>query len=60
MKSESVSPYMTTSEVAEYLRLSRSTILAYVKEGKLKPGNTNRKFIFRREDVIAFGKTLFG
>jgi len=59
MKPERESPYMTTNEVADFLRLSKSTVLQFVKEGKLMPGGTDNKFIFRRGDIVEFGKTLF-
>lgn len=46
---------LTAAEIAEALRVSRPTILAWVEEGKLKafsPGPRSHRFY--REDVLKF------
>ncbi len=45
---------LTRSEAAELLNVTPTTLTKYVKEGKLKAGGTERKYLFMKNDLIKF------
>lgn len=45
---------LSREEAANYLNVSTTTITKYVKEGRLRHGGTNRKYLFRKSDLDKF------
>lgn len=45
---------LTRDEAAEFLNMSPATLSKYVKEGRVKAGGTERKYSFRKSDLIKF------
>lgn len=54
MQSDNTRPIMTIDEVADYLRVNRSTITRKAKSGELKSHKIGTRRLFKREDVWAF------
>lgn len=57
-RSRSSTPWMTTEEAAQYLKVKRRTLLLLVRQGKVKAypalGIRRRVWRFRREDLDAY------
>jgi excisionase family DNA binding protein len=47
-------PNMTVREACAILRLSKNTVLGYIKSGALPAALVGRKYIVRAADVTAF------
>ena len=45
---------LTRNEAAEFLNITPTTLTKYVKEGKLKAGGTERKYLFMKSDLVKF------
>jgi len=45
---------LTRAEAAEFLNITPTTLTKYVKEGRVKAGGTERKYSFRKNDLIKF------
>lgn len=51
-KPEKEEKYLSTKEVQELLKISRSTLHSYIKQGKLRPIRIRRKLLFKKSDLI--------
>ena len=49
---------ITTAQATQVAHLCQDTILARVREGKLRAKKAGNKFLFRRKDVEALLKTV--
>jgi len=45
---------LTRNEAADFLNITPTTLTKYVKEGKLKAGGTERKYLFMKSDLVKF------
>ena len=45
---------LTRAEAAEFLNITPTTLTKYVKQGRVKAGGTERKYSFRKSDLIRF------
>ncbi len=45
---------LTRDAAAELMKLSPTTLTKYVKEGKIRFGGSDRKYLFKKSDVDAF------
>jgi excisionase family DNA binding protein len=45
---------LTRNEAAKFLNITPTTLTKYVKEGKLKAGGTERKYLFMKSDLVKF------
>jgi len=45
---------MNRTEAANFLNITPTTLIKYVKQGKVAHGGTDRKYMFRKSDLVKF------
>ncbi len=45
--------FMTSAEVMEFLRISRTTLWKWMKSGKIKAHKIGRKYLFSKRELLA-------
>ncbi len=45
---------LTRNEAAEMLNVTPTTLTKYVKQGRLKAGGADRKYLFMKSDLLKF------